>query len=647
MCGLAGFLNIGKINSDLPAVEVLTNMADAIAHRGPDSNGYWNDLAVGIGLAHCRLAILDVSPAGDQPMTSISGRYVIAFNGEIYNHLDLRVKLLAQKYLFEWRGHSDTETLLSCFDVWGVEETLKQTRGMFAFALWDRKLRVLTLGRDRFGEKPLYFGWQGQGRHAVFLFGSELSAIRNHPGFSRKIDRNSLVLYLRHNCIGGEHSIYEGIKKLPPGCLLTVSRAIPEPQMRAWWSVSEVIQRVKAAPFAGSQTEAVDVLEKLLLGSVKRQMLSDVPVGAFLSGGIDSSTIVALMQSQSTHPIKTFSIGFNEREYNEAVHAKAVASQLGTDHTELYVSADQALAVIPKLPKLYSEPFADSSQIPTFLVSELASREVKVSLSGDAGDELFCGYNRYQVTSLLWKRIKLLPRNLRRMLSRLITTLPPRTWDKIGRPLSILRLGDKLHKGSALLNEESLINLYRALTSHYTDPADMVIRGQEMTEIVFDDRVTLRTLNDVERMMLMDLKSYLPDDILTKVDRAAMGVGLETRIPFLDPMVVDFALSLPLDYKLREGITKWPLRQVLYRYVEPKLIERPKMGFGVPIDQWLRGPLRDWAEALLCEDRLRRESFFNIGRIRQKWEDHLSGRRNWQYQLWGILMFQAWLESKK
>lgn len=651
MCGFTGYLVANPGLAAPQAQQLLQQMANAIVHRGPDSDGYWTDPAAGIGLAHRRLAIVDLSPAGAQPMASVSGRYVLAFNGEIYNHLRLRDALEREgKVTAPWRGHSDTETLLAGFDAWGIEGTLKQAIGMFAVAVWDRADRVLTLARDRLGEKPLYYGWQGQDSGAVFLFGSELSALRRHPAFAAEVNRDALALYMRHNCIGGEHSIYSGIRKLAPGHLLSVSLAQPEPVARAWWSGADVAMRGVAQPFAGTPEQAVDALEALLRDAVAQQMMADVPLGAFLSGGIDSSTVVALMQAQSSRPVRTFSIGFHEEGYNEAEHAKAVAQHLGTDHTELYVTAQQALDVIPKLPTLYSEPFADSSQIPTFLVSQLARQHVTVSLSGDAGDELFCGYSRYQMTAGLWSKVSRLPRPLRQLAAGLITALPPGAWDKLGGVLpSALgaRLGDKLHKGAALLGSRSVADLYQGMVSHWADPASVVLGAREPATVLAGAAPDLQDLGDVERMMALDMLSYLPDDILAKVDRAAMGVSLETRVPFLDHRVVEFAWSLPLDYKLRNGVTKWPLRQVLYRHVPKALIERPKMGFGVPIDHWLRGPLRDWAESFLSESRLAQEGFFNPAPIRQKWAEHLSGQRNWQYHLWDVLMFQAWLEVQR
>lgn len=643
MCGLAGFFGGNNLQHQGWVEGVLTDMAQAIESRGPDAFGAWADAASGIALAHRRLAIVDLTPAGAQPMASQAGRYVLVFNGEIYNHLALRQELTCRA----WRGHSDTETLLAGFEAWGVEPTLRRAVGMFSFALWDREQHVLTLGRDRFGEKPLYYGWQGQGQKAVFLFGSELSALRRHPAFEAAINRDALALYMRHSCVGGAHSIYQGIHKLLPGHLLTLRAGQTEPQVWAWWSAAAAARHGVDHPFQGSPQQAVDELEQLLTHAVGQQMMADVPLGAFLSGGIDSSTVVALMQAQSARPVKTFSIGFHEAGYNEAEHAKAVAQHLGTEHTELYVSAQQALDVIPKLPTLYAEPFADSSQIPTFLVSQLARQHVTVSLSGDAGDELFCGYNRYAWAARLWGKLRAVPKPLRKAVARLLLKTPPKHWDRIGHVLSVARLGDKVHKGAGLLAHQSMAELYRGLVSLWSNPNEVVIGACEPPTALDNVEADLAGLEGIERMMALDMLTYLPDDILTKVDRAAMGVSLETRVPFLDHRVVEWAWTLPLQYKLRGGATKWPLRQVLYRHVPRELVERPKMGFGVPIDQWLRGPLKEWAEALLDEGRLRREGFFNPAPIRTKWAEHLSGARNWQHALWNVLMFQAWLENQQ
>jgi len=625
-------------------------MANAIITRGPDDYGTWQDEVAGIGLAHRRLSIVDLSSAGHQPMFSASGRYVIAFNGEIYNHLDIRAELERSKAVTSWRGHSDTETLLAGFDAWGIQKTLEQAIGMFAFAVWDRQRNTLSLARDRLGEKPLYYGWM----NGVFLFGSELKALRAHPLWTGEIDRGALSLYLRHNYIPAPYSIYKGIYKLRAGCLLTVSLKKSEPDIVTYWSGAKAAVDGVSNIFTGSTSQAVNDLEVLLKDAVRQQMMADVPLGAFLSGGVDSSTVVALMQAQSSRPVQTFTIGFNEEGYNEAVHAKAVAKHLGTDHTEFYVTAEQALAVIPRLPSLYDEPFSDSSQIPTFLVSQLARQHVTVALSGDAGDELFCGYNRYQMTENLWRKLAAVPRPMRKIAAMALTSVAPQSWDRLAAHLATVvpsaarfaNVGDKLHKGAGVLSCQTVDSLYLSLVSHWHDPASIVIDGHEPPTLLNGDVPVLGGLDDVQRMMALDMLTYLPDDILTKVDRAAMGVSLETRVPFLDHRVTEFAWGLPQSMKLRDGQTKWALRQVLYRYVPKELIERPKMGFGVPIDSWLRGPLREWAEALLDEGRLRQEGFFNPAPIREKWNEHLSGRRNWQYHLWDILMFQAWLAEQ-
>ena len=648
MCGLVGYLT-SAIGEAEVATGCLLRMADRIVHRGPDDAGYWCDVERGIGFGHRRLSILDLSPAGHQPMHSPSGRYVIAFNGEIYNHLELRKELEAKGEV-AWRGHSDTETMLAGFDAWGVRQTVERCIGMFAFAVWDKALRVLTLARDRLGEKPLYYGWQGSGANRAFLFGSELKALKAHPAFSAGIDRGALCLLLRYNAIPAPYSIYEGIAKLDPGCMLSLSLDRPEPQISQYWNLPEVARAGVAKRFSGLPEAAVDQLDNLLKDAIRQQMVADVPLGAFLSGGIDSSAVVALMQAQSNRPVKTFTIGFDDAGYNEAVHAKAVAKHLGTDHTELYVQPQQARDVIPRLPTLYCEPFSDSSQIPTFLVSQLARQHVTVSLSGDAGDELFAGYNRYQMTDRLWRRLERIPRPVRALLAWGITSVSPGGWDSLARFIpgaSGYRVfGDKLHKGAGVLASGSVDDLYLGLVSHQTRPESWVIGGHEPPTKLTGLRPALEGLSPVERMMALDAISYLPDDILTKVDRAAMGVSLESRVPFLDHRVVEFAWTLPLEYKLRDGQTKWPLRQVLYRYVPKELIERPKMGFGIPLDVWLRGPLREWAEALLDEARLKREGYFHPAPIREKWIEHLSGSRNWSHHLWDVLMFQAWLESQ-
>lgn len=632
----------------------LLRMTQQIAHRGPDSDGHWLDAQAGIALGHRRLAIVDVSPAGAQPMQSASGRWLLVFNGEIYNHQQLRAELEKRSQAPAWRGHSDTETLLAGFDAWGIRATLEKCAGMFAMGVWCRLTQSLTLVRDRMGEKPLYYGWQGQGRQAVFLFGSELKALRAHPDFGAEIDHQALGSYMQNMAVTGTRSIYKGIHKVPPGCILSLQRHQPEPVIEPYWSVQEAALQGASEAFAGTPTQAVDALEALLTDAVAQQLMADVPIGAFLSGGVDSSTIVALMQAQSARPVKTFSIGFHEAAYNEATYAKAVAAHLGTEHTELYVSAQQAMAVIPRLPRLYDEPFADSSQIPTFLVSQMTGQHVKVALSGDGGDELFAGYNRYQLTASLWPTLARIPQSMRQWAAWGLSRLSPETLNRLASHTPLAKrwshVGDKLHKGAGVMGAQSLAQLYRGMVAlGWASPAELV-QGLD-GDASYLQMPDLPGLSDVERMMAYDLMNYLPDDILTKVDRAAMGVGLETRAPFLDHRVVAFAWRLPMDYKLRtergQSVTKWALRQVLYRHVPQALIERPKVGFGVPLAHWLRGPLREWAEELLSEERLHRDGFLNPGPVRQRWHEHLSGRRNGQHAIWCVLMFQAWLDEQK
>ena len=646
MCGLVGMLGGHAKYGDAVLLE---RMADTIAHRGPDDSGCWFDANQSIGLGHRRLSIVDLSSAGHQPMMLARGRFVIAFNGEIYNHLTIRKELEDLGQAPAWRGHSDTETLLAGIEAFGFEATLKKSVGMFAIALWDKEERTLTLARDRIGEKPLYYGWQGSGDERIFLFGSELKALKAHPSFKAHIDRDALCLLLRHNYVPAPYSIYQRIAKLVPGCLMTVSLRQPQPNIWKYWDTAEVARVGVAQPFSGTADEAVDALELLTKDAVRQQMMADVPLGAFLSGGIDSSTVVALMQAQSTRPVKTFTIGFNEQGYNEAIHAKEVARHLGTEHTELYVTSKQAMEVIPRLPGLYCEPFSDSSQIPTFLVSQLAHQHVTVSLSGDAGDELFCGYNRYLMTNNLWQKISLVPAPLGTLLAKCITAISPSAWDSLADLIpgegSYASFGDKLHKGADVLASRNVEALYRNLVSHLRNPSDWVIGGQEPATCLTGLRPDLNGLDAVQYMMALDTISYLPDDILVKVDRAAMGVSLESRMPFLDHRIVEFAWRLPQSMKLRDGQTKWALRQVLYRYLPKELIERPKMGFGIPLHDWLRGSLRDWTESLLDEARLRREGYFHSAPIRQKWAEHLSGQRNWAPLLWNVLMFQAWLDN--
>lgn len=652
MCGITGYLATGYSREG--SLSILGRMTGALVHRGPDSVGHWVDEQAGISLGHRRLAIIDLSPEGHQPMDSACGRYVIVFNGEIYNYKSLRQELEREisDAPLHFRGHSDTEVMLACISRWGLEQALKRFNGMFAFALWDRRERRLHLARDRMGEKPLYYGWTGKS----FVFGSELKSLRAHPDFKGEIDRDALALYLRHNYIPSPYSIYKGIHKLSPGTMLTVSR--PDSGLaflpKAYWSCREAAENGIADPFHGTEHEATEQLESLLRDAVKLRMEADVPLGAFLSGGVDSSTVVALMQAQSERQVRTFSIGFHERGYNEAVYAKAVAQHLGTDHTELYVSTEEAMAVIPRLSTLYDEPFADPSQIPTYLVSALARRHVTVSLSGDGGDELFAGYSRYFRTRRAWSRIHGMPKGLRTATAAMLRMAPPRVW---GRMFDLLRPvlsskiaqrlhGNKPHELAEIMNSECPEALYLWTMSHWKSPADLLPGSHELPTVMSDSAQWPVFTDPMERMMYFDTMMYMPEDVLAKLDRASMGVSLEGRIPLLDHRLVELAWRMPLAMKVRDGKGKWLLRQVLYRHVPRELIERPKMGFGVPVGAWLRGGLREWAEDLLDEQRLRREGFFDPAPIREKWEEHLAGKRNWQFHLWVILMFQTWLETQ-
>ncbi len=649
MCGLAGFVECGGLSTN--AGERLRAMTCALSHRGPDDAGYWCDDAAGIALGHRRLSILDLSPAGHQPMRSACGRFTIVFNGEIYNHGEIKSEIEEANLSSSWRGHSDTEILLAAFACWGIQKTLARCVGMFAFALWDAQERSLTLARDRMGEKPLYYGW----KEKAFLFASELGAFQALPDWRGEIDRGALALLMRHNTVPAPHSIYKGIKKLLPGHFLVLNEGQEVPETFCYWDLTQVAAQGFADPFTGSDQEAANELDKLLRQSLAGQMVADVPLGCFLSGGVDSSTIVAVMQSMSDCPVRTFSIGFEQEGYNEAVYASKVAQHLGTQHTEMIVSAQQARDVVPLLPTIYSEPFSDSSQIPTFLVSKLAREHVTVSLSGDGGDELFSGYTRYALAGGLWKKLSALPRGLRGAAARAICALSPKRWDQVlDLPSSLLSVryrhknaGDKLHKLASILSLPDEEALYRSLTSHWKTPSDLVLAalvlgGQESPTLLTGLCDLPEAPDFVQKMMLMDQLTYLPDDILTKVDRASMAVGLESRVPLLDHRLVSFAWSLPLDLLRHEGQSKGPLRQILYRHVPRELIERPKVGFGVPLDSWLRGPLRDWAEALLEPKLLKEEGFFDAETIGATWQEHLSGCSNQAYLLWDVLTFQAW-----
>ena len=637
-------------------------MVKALHHRGPDASGTWVDERKGLALGHARLSIIDLSSEGSQPMVSASGRYVLTYNGEVYNFQELRRDMDRRGHVF--RGHSDTEVMLAAFDDWGVEKSLDRFVGMFAFGVWDTVERRLTLVRDRLGKKPLYFGWMG----STFLFGSELKALQAHPDFQGEISRDVLALYLRHGYVPAPYCIYRNLYQLMPGSMLRISgdqghqgtdfSPFPESEQTPlrpvrYWSARAAVERGCTQVFPMSEQQAIEELDRLLREAVRMRMVADVPLGAFLSGGVDSSTVVALMQAQSIQPVRTFAIGYHEEEFNEARHAKEVATHLGTDHTELYVTPQDAMAVIPRLPLLYDEPFADASQIPTFLVSELTRRYIKVSLSGDGGDELFGGYTRYFNCQLIWNKLMTIPAPLRRGLASGIRSVPPSQWTALVRsvtPFLPKRLhmtlpGDKLYKLASLLMMAEPETLYHRLISLWENPTAVVLGSVEPPTPVTDRAQWASVPGLMEQMMYLDTVTYLPDDLLVKVDRASMGVSLEARTPLLDHRVVEFAWRLPTSLKVRNGEGKWALRQVLYKYVPRHLIERPKMGFGVPMDSWLRGPLRAWAESLIGERRLRGEGFFDPVPIRKRWAAHLSGQRDWQYSLWTILMFQAWREQ--
>jgi asparagine synthase (glutamine-hydrolysing) len=669
MCGLAGYWRFDINQTVVQLLSDVTPMAAALNHRGPDGLGTWADALTGFAMAHRRLAILDLSPSGHQPMTSATGRFVMAYNGEIYNHNSIRAELQAQGCAISWRGHSDTETFLAAIEAWGLVEALKRCVGMFALALWDTHDKTLHLARDRFGEKPLYFGWTNSGKEGAFVFGSELKALKAYPSFDAPVCRQALAQYLRFMYVPAPRSIYQGIFKLEPGCILKVSGA-PSPDapmhpllpgqvhgrvaLERWWSLASAV-KTGACNLVTDEAEALRQLEVHLIDAVRIQSLADVPLGSFLSGGVDSSTIVALMQRQASRPVKTFTIGFDEAGFDESTYARAVAEHLGTDHHEMRVTSQMAQDVIPSLPWMYDEPFADSSQIPMHLLCRAAKQHVSVALSGDAGDELFGGYNRYFWGPRIWNRLNVLPEPARKLLGSALAAVPVSCWNALGTPLfgkgdGVVRFGEKVHK---LVDRLSQVNdmdsLYRSLVSEWTDPASLVLgeNGVFVNEptSMLDDPLPLSDMAQPLPMMYRDSKTYLPDDILCKVDRAAMACSLETRVPFLDHRVVELAWRLPLNMKVRGGTGKWALRQVLYKYVPKELIERPKAGFAIPIGQWLRGPLREWAENLLSAQRLQTEGFLRPAPIRQAWAEHLCGKRDHTAKLWSVLMFQAWLEK--
>lgn len=643
MCGLAGFIDSRGLSSDR-ALGIGSLMGKAIKHRGPDDSGVWFDCTEGVVMAHQRLSIIDLSKAGRQPMASASGRYVISFNGEIYNHQKLRRELETKGANPVWRGYSDTETLVALFDTYGIAKTLNKLIGMFAISIWDCEEKSLYLARDRIGEKPLYYGEQNN----IKFFSSELKSILAHPEFIPDINRDALSLFMQHGYVPHPYSIFKNISKLRPGCFVNLSNfSTPI----SYWSLSNVIsQNCLEKQSWQSNKDILYNVEANLANVVGSQMQSDVPIGSFLSGGVDSTLITSMMQQHSSSPIKTFSIGFEDENFNEAPYARAIAKQIGTCHFEHYVSENQLMDVVPKLSHIYDEPFADSSQIPTFLISQIASKELSVALTGDGGDELFGGYNRYTWGASIWSKTKFLPSNIRMLISYLLKLAKPQKIDQAVSPMfNVLpkslvysKVGMKVSKIASILASDSDLEVYRNLVSTWSNPTDIVLNSADID--IFSYKLErYEGSGDLKMvMMYLDMLTYLPDDILVKVDRAAMGVSLETRVPFLDKRIVELAMHIPIDMKIRNGIGKWCLRKILYGRVPKALVERPKMGFGAPIGQWLKGPLRDWAEDLLDESELIRSGYLNASLVRSRWEEHIDGKNNWEYHIWNILMFEAW-----
>jgi asparagine synthase (glutamine-hydrolysing) len=641
MCGITGFINSDEMHNDVMQ-SVINKMTESLGHRGPDGHGVWIDNEKNIALGHRRLSIIDLTTHGAQPMTSNCKRYSLVYNGEIYNYSEIK-KELDEIENIDWQSNSDTEVVLYAVKYWGLENAINKFIGMFAFALWDASEKSLFLVRDRLGIKPLYWGKINN----VFLFASELKALSFYPEINLNVDLNSVSAFMRHNYIPEEQSIYKNVYKLIPGSYLVYKEGA-EPLIKKYWNLGNIVSPENRFNKEYSEQLAVEKIESLISDSVDKRMISDVSLGAFLSGGIDSSTVVALMQKNSTSAVKTFSIGFNEAEFNEAPYAKEIAKHLGTDHTEFYVSDKDAMDVIPLLPDIYDEPFSDSSQIPTFLVSKLTKEHVTVALSGDGGDEVFAGYNRYYFANSISKKLKLMTGAGRFLLKNIIENASTSTWDKIfgfmPDKYAVPQAGDKLYKLAAAISKNEL-DIYKHLVSHWND-IDKLVPGSTCHEGIFSTDYSHELKNGfVEAMQYIDTKTYLPDDILTKVDRASMAVSLEVRVPLLDHRLVEYAWKLPLSMKMKNGKSKWLLRQVLNKYVPSELVDRPKMGFGVPIGHWLRGPLRDWAESLLDERKIREYGILNYEPIKLKWDEHLSGKRNWQYHIWDILMFQAWSEK--
>jgi len=641
MCGITGFWNLRNDKNEHELTSLVKSMSDEMELRGPDSDGIWVAPEQGVGLGHRRLSIIDLSPAGNQPMVSSCGRFVIVYNGEIYNADDLRKDLQPRNITF--RGYSDTEAILESCVAFGVKKTTEKLIGMYAFALWDTEAKTLSLVRDRLGIKPLYWAdFEG-----TLLFSSELKALVKHPVFKKIVDYNAVGSYLRHSYVPAPYSIYQNVYKLRPGEILTRTKN-GETQIEAYWSLQEVAQRGQDKQWQGSDEDCLQQLDNLLGDSIKRRMIADVPLGAFLSGGIDSSLVTSLMQANSNQQVRTFSIGFDEQGFNEAHHAKIVAEHLGTDHTELYVTPEIAQSVIPKLPRIFDEPFADSSQIPTYLVSEMTRKHVTVALSGDGGDELFCGYNRYLVSALLGEKIFSCPKMLRYIAATGINALSPNMWDMASHLIPVNRrpqmFGDRLHKLAKVLRGRK-DDLFVRMLSQWDEMEKLIRKGTEIQTLLFDESLSERLPNFYDRMQFIDTIMYLPDDILTKVDRASMAVSLEARVPLLDHRVVEFAWSLPHEMKVRNGAGKWALKELLYRYLPQNIVDRPKMGFGVPVGEWIKGPLRDWAEHLLCEEMLEKYQLIQTEEVRKRWKEHLSEKRNWEAGLWNVLMLQSWADE--
>jgi len=650
MCGIAGILTNGRTDAS-----VVARMTDAVAHRGPDDSGIWTDQDAGIGLGHRRLAVVDLTPAGHQPMLSADGRFVLIFNGEIYNHRELRRRFEQDHGPRQWRGTSDTETLLEGIAYWGLEESLRRSSGMYAFALWDRRERLLHLVRDRFGEKPLFFGWVG----GCIAFGSELKVLRQVPGFDNAISRQALGDFAARTYIPAPLSIYQRIFKVPPASILTITpEAVSKPRdippeageaeggltLARYWSYRDVVSQGLADPIQ-DESEALEQLEAALAEAIAGQSMADVPIGAFLSGGIDSSTIVALYQKYSSIPVRTFSIGFAEAAFNEAEHAKAVARHLGTIHDERYVTVEETRDVIPQLPAMYDEPFADSSQIPTHLVSKFAREKVTVAVSGDGGDELFGGYNRYFAVERLWSQMRRIPSPVRTGLGNGLGVIPPAFWNRLIRMRSSgapPHLGAKVQKGFRVAaKSRDIDDLFESFLDEWAGEPSPVIGASAGNG--FDLAVGGPA---AVRMMFADAVAYLPDDIMAKVDRASMAVALETRAPYLDHRVAAVAARIPIEMKIRGGKGKLILRKLLYREAPAEMFERPKAGFAVPVGEWLKGPLRPWAEDLLDPMRMKNEGWFDAERIQRRWRQHLAGTRDSSIALWAVLMFQAWLREQ-